>query len=97
MRIPIILFPLCFISACDESDHGQRPPVEIGRYHFVSATTDYPPLVLDTATGCIEQITVRGEGKDVVVDKLPVDFGVIGKDGACTATGITGLPFEKMK
>ena len=34
----------------------------VGRFQIVTATESYPPLVLDTATGCVWRISDAGNG-----------------------------------
>jgi hypothetical protein len=48
-------------------------------------------MILDTATGCVEQLSIRGEDKDAAVEKATVEFGPLGKDRACSASGITAI------
>ena len=90
MRMTLSLCCIFFLAACERPAPAPGD-VEIGRYRFVAATSGYPAMVLDTATGCVEQLWVRGEGKDVVVDKAAVVFGLLGKDNACSASGITAI------
>ena len=87
-----LVFSLAAIlSSCQGSSTPTYGSVEIGRYRYIEPANGYPGMVLDTATGCVEQLFVRGEGKDVVVDKASVEFGPLGKDRACSASGITAI------
>jgi hypothetical protein len=83
------------LAGCEDSGAPSGASVEIGRYRFISAANGYPGMVLDTATGCMEQLWAKGEGQDIVVQKAEVDFGAMQKDRACSATGITSVSTGK--
>ena len=90
MKVGFALGVMALLAGCNESP---RPTgnIEIGRYRFIQPADGYPGMILDTATGCMEQLHVVGEGQDTVVQKASVDFGSLGKDNACSASGITAI------
>jgi hypothetical protein len=49
----------------------------IGRFEIIPASGDYPPLFLDSVTGCVEQIRVNAT--DGLIQKLPIATS----DSAC--------------
>jgi hypothetical protein len=91
MKIALALFLILALTACEDSSDQSRGSVEIGRYRFIAAADGRPDLILDTATGCLERLSVGKEDQDFVVQKAEVDFGGLGKDRACSASGITAI------
>ena len=63
---------------------------QIGRYEFVAAAGDYPALIVDTATGCVE-VLYAIQHENVVgktIEKSQVGFGMQGADKSCQFVGL---------
>ena len=87
MKPPFLLALILVLAGCAKPTPPKQGDVEIGRYKFLPAANGSPSLVLDTATGCVEQLWVT-EG--VVVKKASVTFANEA-DQACSASGITAI------
>ena len=83
-----IICSLLLLAGCDQApkdpatlnDAKYRARMEnrgIGRFQLVPGGNDYPPLLLDTVTGCVEVISKSG-----VFSKTPV-FSGGSADHAC--------------
>ena len=71
MRRAFILVPL-ILTACDANTASTGPrrewvadavSAQKGRYQLIPASVSFPPLMLDTATGCVKSISVGQDGQ----------------------------------
>ena len=89
MRTALVLAAAGGLMGCSDSPSA-KPNGAVGieplagRYHFISAQQGFPPMILDTATGCLDSLYVsKPQDEDGVVTKLQVDYGSLGDDAAC--------------
>ena len=95
MRV-LLLALLATVGGCDRvnsqndklKDAQYRATMQsrgIGRFQIVPASGSYPPLLLDTVTGCVDQI--HQNTNTAILQKLPIDaddracvFGAMPRD-----------------
>ena len=60
------------------------------RFQFIAASVKYPPMILDTATGCLSSIDLLNEDGVLTLDLAQVTRGGKQIDEACAKIEIVG-------
>jgi hypothetical protein len=68
---------------------------QIGRFQLIPATDKNPPMILDTATGCLDLLVVGTNGHEVNRVAIPQPDRRI--DNFCSILGVANVSSELVK
>ena len=91
-RFAACALALGLLCGCDRPAGNESSNIrdQVGRYRLIEAKGDYPAMIFDTATACLEPVHAITEGKNAGNLQRA---GIIGQDSeACSA-----LPVAKFK